>query len=274
MQPIHLPQFRDVSWRWIAYATSALITIAVVFAFVHEVELKQDVRAEIVSPAEIKIQGLTGLVSDVYVGPSAQVKQGTPLFRLEHDLSLASDGEPRSRFDERMRDEQLRATTAQYDQRKAELAAQMASSRLTEQSRRAEISALDEEVAENRELAEDAGKKQARLESVAEYVTADRIEQAKADLHQAKAVVAQGAARRQQLLAELGAAQGTLAGLAAQQSELEARHAREQQDIHMRFEANRQNSTISAPRAGVVTFSGLVPGRTLTPSDVVLVIAT
>ena len=53
MEPINLSQFRDISWRWIAYATSALVTIGIAFAFFHEVELKQDVHAEIVSPAEM-----------------------------------------------------------------------------------------------------------------------------------------------------------------------------------------------------------------------------
>ena len=42
----------------------------------------------------------------------------------------------------------------------------------------------------------------------------------------------------------------------------------------MRFEQSRHDATISAPKAGVVTFSGLVPGRTLAPDDVALVIST
>jgi membrane fusion protein len=86
--------------------------------------------------------------------------------------------------------------------------------------------------------------------------------------------VAQSAARRQQLNAELGAALGTQTGLGAQLTELEARHARELQDIRVRFEQIRQDATISAPKAGVVTFSGLVPGRTLSTDDVALVIST
>ncbi|TDN68933.1 HlyD family efflux transporter periplasmic adaptor subunit [Paraburkholderia sp. BL10I2N1] len=274
MEPINLPQFHDISWRWIAYATSALVTIGIAFAFFHEVELKQDVRAEIVSPAEIKIQGLSGLVSDVYVHPSTPVTPGAPLFRLERNLSLASDGRPRPVFDERMRDEQVGATKLQYKQRRAELAAQLETSRLTEQSRRAEIAALDEQTAQNRQLMEEAGQKLARLESVSGYVTADRIEQARADTHQARVAVAQGMARRQQLQAARGAARSTQAELDAQLKQLEAKQARDLQDIHMRFEENRQNATISAPKAGVVTFSGLVPGRTLAPTDVALVIAT
>jgi membrane fusion protein len=274
MEPINLPQFRDVSWRWIAYASSALVSAAIVFAFVYDVELKQDVRAEIVSPSEIKIQGLSGLVSDIYVNRSARVAQGAPLFRLDRDLSLASNGLQRKAFDEHDRDEQISTSDAQYLQRKTDLAAQLNAARLTVQSRRAEISALDEQLAQNRALADEAGRKLTRLVSVADYITADRIEQASADTHQAKVALAQSAARRQQLDADLGAAVGTQTGLAAQLNELDARHARELQDIRMRFEQTRQDATISAPKAGVVTYSGLVPGRTLAPDDVALVIST
>jgi membrane fusion protein len=274
MEPINLPQFRDVSWRWIAYGTSSIVVIAVVFAFFHEVELKQDVRAEIVSPAEIKIQGLTGLVSDIYVSRSSHVTQGAPLFRVERDLSLASNGLQRRAFDEHDRDEQLRTSEAQYSQRKADLSAQRDAARLALQSRRAEIAALDEQLAQNRQLADEAGRKLERLQSVADYVTADRIEQASADIHQAKVALAQTAARREQLSADLGAAIGTQTGLGAQLNELDARYARELQDIRMRFEQNRQDATISAPKDGVVTYSALVPGRTLAPQDVALVIST
>ncbi|KAA1004692.1 HlyD family efflux transporter periplasmic adaptor subunit [Paraburkholderia panacisoli] len=274
MEPINLPQFRDVSWRWIAYATSTLVAVAIVFAFVHDVELKQDVRAEIVSPAEIKIQGLSGLVSDIYVSRASRVAQGEPLFRLDRDFSLASNGLQRKAFDEHDRDEQIRTSDAQYLQRKADLSAQRDAARLAAQSRRAEIAALDEQLAQNRALSAEASRKLARLESVADYITADRIEQASGDTHQAKVALAQSAARRQQLAADLGAALSSQTGLGAQLNELDARHARELQDIRMRFEQTRQDATISAPKAGVVTYSGLVPGRTLAPDDVALVIST
>ncbi|PQV52087.1 HlyD family secretion protein [Paraburkholderia sp. BL21I4N1] len=274
MEPINLPQFRDVSWRWIAYATSSVVAIATVFAFFHDVELKQDVRAEIVSPAEVKIQGVTGLVSEIYVEPSAHVAQGAALFRLDRDLSLASDGQQRPAFDEQMRDEQIRASEAQYEQRKADLSAQLDAARVAVQSRRAEIAALGEQLAQDRALSDEARRKLTRLESVVDYITADRVEQARADTHQAKVALAQSGARRQQLGAELGAAVGTQTGLAAQLNELAARHARDLQDIRVRFEQTRQDATISAPKAGVVTFSGLVPGRTLAPDDVALVIST
>ncbi len=274
MEPIYLPQFKDVSWRWIAYGTSTLVTIAIAFGFFHDVELKQDVRAEIVSPSEIKIQGLSGLVSDIYVSPSTRVAQGAALFRLDRDLSLASDGQQRPAFDEHMRDEQLRASEAQYSQRKADLSAQLEAARLAARSRRAEISAADEQLTQNRQLSEEAGRKLARLKSVSDYITADRIELASADTHQAKVAVAQSVARHQQLSADLGAAISAQTGLSAQLKELEARRERELQDIRVRFEQTRQDATISAPKAGIVTFSGLVAGRTLAPDDVALVIST
>jgi membrane fusion protein len=274
MEPINLPQFRDVSWRWIAYATSTLVAVAIVFAFLREVELKQDVRAEIVSPAEIKLQGFSGLVSEIYVSRASRVAPGEPLFRLDRDFSLASNGLQRKAFDEHDRDEQIRTSDAQYLQRKAELSAQLDAARLAAQSRRAEIAALGEQLAQNLALSDEAGRKLARLESVADYIAADRIEQASADTHQAKVALAQSAARRQQLAADLGAAISTQTGLGAQLNELDARHARELQDIRMRFEQSRRDATISAPKAGVVTYSGLVPGRTLAPDDVALVIST
>ncbi|RDK04348.1 HlyD family efflux transporter periplasmic adaptor subunit [Paraburkholderia lacunae] len=274
MKPINLPQFRDVSSRWIAYTTSAIVIAAVIFSFVHEVELKQDVRTEIVSPSDVKVQGLSGLVADVYVHSTDRVAAGTPLFRLERDLTLTSNGQPRPRFDEHMRDEQIHSVEAQYGQRRAALTVQLDNARLTERSRSAELGAIDEQIAQNRHLVDESGHKLARLESVSDYVTVDRIEQARADTHQAKVAVAQGAARRQQLLAERGAAKTTQMELAAQLNEMDARQARDIQDIRIRFEENRQNTTISAPKAGVVAYSDLVPGRTLTPADVALVITT
>src|SRR5262245_3991603 len=118
MDPTNLPQFRDVPWRWIAYSTSALLVAATVFAFNHQIEIKQDVPCEIVSSSELKIRGISGLVTSIDVQPAAQVTQGAPLFRLQRDLSLASDGRQRFDFDARMRDEQLAAADTQWEQRK------------------------------------------------------------------------------------------------------------------------------------------------------------
>jgi multidrug resistance efflux pump len=200
MEPTSIPQFKDISWRWIAYAASAIVVVAIGFGFLHEVELKQDVQCEIVSPSEVKVRGLAGLVTSVYVHPSERVASGARLFTLQRDLSLSSDGRQRNVFDAQMRDEQIRVADEQYAQRKAQLAAQRDASSLTGASRRAELSALNEQITQNRQLSDESQQKLARLKSVSDYVTADRIEQASADEHQVKVSIAQGIARREQLL--------------------------------------------------------------------------
>ncbi|SAK74175.1 HlyD family secretion protein [Caballeronia ptereochthonis] len=274
MQPTDLPQFKDVPWRWIAYATSVITIAALGFALGHQIELKQDVSGEIVSPAEVKIQGLSGLVSSIYVRPSEHVEPGTPLFRLQRDFSLTTSGLRRQVFDEQMRDDQIRAIDEQYSERRVQLNARVESARLTEASRRAELAALDGQIAQGSQLVDEFQQRLSRLSSVSEYVTADKIEQARADVHQSKVTVAQSVARRQQLAGEIGTSKSAQAELDAQLRELDARHARDVQDVRARFEQERQDTTVSAPKGGVVTFSGLVAGRMLTANDVALVIAT
>jgi membrane fusion protein len=274
MDSTHLPHFRDISWRWICYATSTFLVVAIAFAFFHEIELKQDVKGEIFSPAELKIQGLSGLVSVVHVQSNEHVAQGAPLFVLEKDLSLSSDGRQRPLFDEQVRDEQVRTIAMQYSQRKSNLKAQLDASLLTQTSRRAEVAALDDQLVHNRRLVSEFEKKVTRLQSVSDYVMIDRIEQAKAEMHQAKAVVAQGAARRQQLQGELAMLRSTQTDIETQLASLDGQHARELQDLSVRFEQTRQNVTISAPKAGIVSFSNLITGQSLEPEDVALVIDT
>lgn len=274
MDSINLPNFRSVSWRWICYATSAFLLVAIAFAFFLEIEMKQDVQGEIISPSHIKIQGLAGLVSAVHVQQHARVTKGTPLFVLDKDLSLASDGRQRPVFDEQVRDEQLKTIATQYTERTSSLKAQLDASMLTQASRRAELAALDEQLLHYRRLVTESERKLARLQSASEYVMADRIEQAAAEMHQANASVAQGAARREQLRGELIMLRSTQSDIETQLRSLDARQGREVQDLNLQFEQARQNLTISAPQAGVVAFSNLVPGRSLKSEDVALVIDT
>ncbi|MCG5073629.1 HlyD family secretion protein [Paraburkholderia tagetis] len=274
MEPIYLPEFRDIRWRWIAYAASTIVVLGVAFAFTHEVELKQDVRCEIVSPAEIKVQGASGLISSIYVQPPEHVSAGQPLFRVERDLSLASDGMRRTTFDAQVRDEERRAADARYAQRHIELTTQLSTARTNEASRRAELAELDVQGAQNSLLVNEAQKKLARLESVSDYVAADRVEQARADLHQSRIGRAEAASRRQQAVAAIADLQNSQTALAAQLKELESSHARDLQEADARFEQNRRDATISAPKAGMVTFSRLVQGSTLQPSDIAMVIVT
>ena len=274
MEPIYLPEFRDIRWRWIAYAASTIVVLGVAFAFMHEVELKQDVRCEIVSPAEIKIRGASGLISSIYVRPPEPVSAGQPLFRVERDLSLAGDGVRRTVFDVQVRDEERRAADARYTQRHIDLTTQLATARANEASRRAELAELDVQGAQNNLLVSEAQKTVARLESVADYVVADRVEQARADLHRSQIARAEAASRRQRILAALADLRNSQTALAAQLDELEASHARDRQEADARFEQNRRDATISAPKAGMVTFSRLVQGSTLQPDDIAMVIVT
>jgi membrane fusion protein len=274
MQASPLPDFKDIHWRWIAYIGSMFVLAALVFGFVREVELKQDVPCEIVSPSEVKIRGMSGLIASVYAHPSDHVEPGTPLFQLQHDLSLSADGRRRQIFDETMRDDQLRANDETYRERRAQLLAQRDATRTTESSRRAERAALDAQIARNQQIVTEAQQRSARLDSVADYVTADKIEQARVDTLQAQATVSQGMARQRQLDGEIGVAASTQAQLDAQLRELDARHDSDAQDIRNRYEQARRDATVSAPKAGVVTFSNLVAGRSLEPADVALVIAT
>jgi membrane fusion protein len=274
MEPHYLPEFRDIRWRWIAYGATATVLLGTVFAFSHEVELKQDVPCEIVSPAEIKVQGERGLVSSIYVQAPARVVAGQPLFKLERDITLASDGTRRNTFDAQVRDDQQRAADAQYAQKRVDLETQLATARATEASRNAELAELQAQSAQNQQLVEEAQKKVARLQTVSDYVVADRIEQASADLHQSRIALAQVAARRQQTLAGIADLRNTQTALTAQLEQLAASHTRDLQDADARYEQSRGDATISAPKAGVVTFSRLVQGTTLQSSDVAMVIVT
>ncbi|HEV3428261.1 MAG TPA: HlyD family efflux transporter periplasmic adaptor subunit [Paraburkholderia sp.] len=274
MDPLYLPEFRDIRWRWIAYAASSVVVLGVGFAFTHEVELKQDVRCEIVSPAEIKLQGESGLVSAIYVQPPARVEAAQPLFRLERDLSLAHGGMSRADFDAQVRDEERRAANARYTQRHVDLTTQLATARANETSRRAELAELDVQGAQSDQLVGEAQKKLARLEAVADYVPADRIEQAQADQHQSRIARAELAARRQQTVAALADLRNTQQTLNAQLHELDTSRARDLQEADARFEQTRRDATISAPKAGIVTFSRLVQGSTLQPADIAMVIVT
>ncbi|CAD6539052.1 Colicin V secretion protein CvaA [Paraburkholderia hiiakae] len=274
MEPTNLPGFQDIRWRWIAYCASATVLLGVAFAFTHEVELKQDVRCEVVAPNEIKVQGAGGLVSAIYIQPPVRVTAGQPLFRLERDISLASDGSRRTEFEAQVRDEERRAADARYVQRHTDLESRLATARANEASQRAQLIQLSAQAEQSVDLVNEAEKKLARLDSIQDYVMADRIEQARTELHQSRIARADVAARHQQAFAVLADLRNTQTTLAAQLQELDASHARDLQEADARFEQGRLDVTISAPKAGTVTFSRLVQGSTLQPSDVAMVIVT
>ncbi len=217
---------------------------------------------------------MAGLVSAIYVEPPARVREGEPLFRVERDLSLASDGQSRGTFDIQVRDEQRRATEAQYRQRRIELEARLASARASETSRLAEHASIDEQGKQSEAITNEAARKLARLESVADYVGTDRIDDARAQVHQGRIAVEDVRGRAQQVGAAIEELRSAQKALAAQIAELDTSHARDLQDIDARFEQERKDVVIPAPRAGTVTFSRLLPGSTLARDDVAMVIVT
>ncbi|MFS2124985.1 HlyD family secretion protein [Pseudomonas sp. Pseusp97] len=267
-----LPRFTDISWRWITYFTSTVVALTVVYAFIQEIELKRDVPFEIISPSEFKIRGLTGLVTAVDVVSGLQVQQGQPLFQLARDLTLSSDGTPKPRFDEAMRDQQIATVRAQHDDRLAALDARLQALELTISARELELQALTQQQSRGRQIAADARRTQRRLEDMASYVTADRVEQARLQANQSAAEVAQSEGRRHSLQGELATLRGNQSELNVQRRETQTQLDRDIQDIRLRFEANRQNTTIYAPHSGAITFSSLVAGQTLQVDDVALVI--
>jgi membrane fusion protein len=267
-----LPRFTDISWRWIAYFTSTIVTLAIVFAFFQEIELKRDVPCEIISPSEVKVRGLTGLVTAVHVAAGQEVRQGQPLFQLARDLTLSSDGTPRQRFDESMRDSQIATVQAQHDDRLAALDARLRALDLSISARELELQALTQQQQRTRQIASDALRTQQRLKNLEGYITADRVEQARLQANQSASDVAQNEGRRHSLRSEIEMLRGNRNELQIQRRETDAQLDREVQNIRLGYEASRQNTTIFAPHSGVITFSSLVAGHSLEVDDVALVI--
>ena len=91
------PRLSDVSSRYIAWFSSVLVVTGLVAMFFVEIETKQDVPGEVVSDGEIKVTGMAGTVVEVFGHQDGSVQAGEPLFRLQRDFSLASNGEQRQR---------------------------------------------------------------------------------------------------------------------------------------------------------------------------------
>ncbi|WP_239481351.1 HlyD family efflux transporter periplasmic adaptor subunit [Pseudomonas aeruginosa] len=229
---------------------------------------------EIVSPSELKITGHEGLVTRVLVAPGQPVREGQPLFELSRDLTLSSDGTPRPKFDERMRDAKLATIEAQFVDRRSALSARLQAGELSEMARTRELQALDRQRSRARQLVRDTRATLERLLGLADYVTAERLEQARARQHQSEADAAQGDARRLSLQAEIETLRGARHELQAQIAELDAQRARDIQDVQTRFENERQDIVVAAPRNGTIAFSSLVAGHTLQSEDISLVIDT
>lgn len=274
MEYTQLPEFRDISWRHLAYAATTLILAATGFAFWHEIELKQDVPGAIVSQSEIKIQNLQGLVREIYVQPGQQVEAGTPLFRIEKDISLSMTGQQQAAFEENTRARQLATAELEYSQRQQEIRSRldgMDQSIGTQQQIRENAR---QEVLQHQELLAAAEGRLERLETAREYVLQERIDTARAEVLQQRIALSRSQAQEKQSISELNRLQASRREL---QTQLPGQDIARQKNIHeinARFERERQSQVISAPRTGIVAFANLLPGQMLREEDIAMVLST
>ena len=90
MEVRHLPQFRDIGWRWISYVASAALLVGLTLMFCIDIELKREVACEVVS-SSLRVHAGNGLVSAVYVRPGQAVKHGEPLLAIVRIPAAASE---------------------------------------------------------------------------------------------------------------------------------------------------------------------------------------
>jgi hypothetical protein len=76
-----LPRFRDVGWRWAAYAASMAVVLFAILISRAEIELRRDVPCEVVSPSQLSVSAGAATISAVYVRPGQAVAAGDVLFR-------------------------------------------------------------------------------------------------------------------------------------------------------------------------------------------------
>ncbi|EJL87812.1 hypothetical protein PMI16_02698 [Herbaspirillum sp. CF444] len=274
MEAGSFPDFSDISLRKIAYCASAVVASFIAFSFFYEIELKKDVPAEIVSQGEIKVRGLSGLVTKVYATRGMEVKAGEHLFQLDRDFSLASNGMTRQDFTERYRDNRVRMIGEQSSQKEVELKTRINGLRSILQNRQEELNLLAQEIDESRRQIDEAEKTRQRLQLVSEYVVADRIEQAKSEVAQRKINLSQRLGRQREIASDMSSTRSSLkeAETALASQDIQAR--RDVQDAQLDYERNRSSAIISAPASGLVSFSQTLQGHTLREDDVAMVIAT
>jgi membrane fusion protein len=274
MKTNDFPDFKDISSRKIAYAASLIVIAFIAFAFLREIELKKDVPAIVVSEGEVKIRGVSGLVTEVHARPDMQVHAGQHLFQLRRDISLADNGMTRDRFAENHKDDQVRMIGQQASLKERELRARIDALLANQKNRRHELQLLDHEMEEMRRHIDEGQKALKRLQALSEYVIAERIEQARSDVAQRKIALSQRQARQRELLSDLNLMRSSQKEAQASLDSLGIQAQRDVQNVQMNYEQSRSTVTISAPVAGVVSFSRITAGNTLREEDVAMVITT
>lgn len=99
MEIRHLPQFRDIGWRWISYGASAALLLGLTLMFCIDIELKRDVACEVVSSSSLRLHAGQGLVSAVHVRPGQSVKESDSLLGMMR-FRQASSESPRGNSSE------------------------------------------------------------------------------------------------------------------------------------------------------------------------------
>lgn len=273
MQSTPFPDFADIPARRLAYGASLLVIAFMLMTLLTQVELKKDVAVDIIAPGDVKVQRVAGLVTKVHVQANAQVAKGTPLFEVERDLSLSQDG--MTRADAMLREHALRL--ADIEQRVAvqrrDLQARIANFNRTLANRREAQAHNEREIVQARQQVGEGEKTLARLQSVAQYVEADRIERASGDLASRRSNLSQRLTRRAELASEVNTTQSSAREAQAELDKLEIQGRRDRHDAQEAFEKNRSTIVVSSPVAGVLSFSQVMPGKYLREEDIAMAIS-
>jgi membrane fusion protein len=273
MQFSQPPEFSDIPARRIAYAASVAVIAFCAFAFFCEVELKKDVSAEVEAPGEVRIQRISGLVSQVYVAADTPVVPGMPLFELERDLSLTQDGSTRMLASRREQDARLEAIVQRAGLLQQELNARIAALSAVLATRRRSQAIHQQEIALARQQIERAARALARLQAVAPYVDAERLDRAEAELAARRSHLAQRQVQLGENDAEMSATRTSIDAARAELARLGIGQKRERDEVYAAFEEARSTVVVSSPVAGVVSFSQATPGHYLREDEIAMTLS-
>jgi membrane fusion protein len=180
----------------------------------------------------------------------------------------------REHFAKRHIDERVRMIGEQSSLKQRELRARIDALLANLNNRQQELQLLDQEMSEIRRQIEAGQQSAQRLQALSDYVVAERIEQARSEVAQRKIVLTQRLARQRELQTDMNLMRANQKEAQAALDTLAIQAQREVQDARMDYERNRSNLTISAPVAGVVSFSQVAAGTLLREDEVAMVIAT
>lgn len=268
------PRLSDVSSRYIAWFSSVLVVTGLVAMFFVEIETKQDVPGEVVSDGEIKVTGMAGTVVEVFGHQDGSVQAGEPLFRLQRDFSLASNGEQRQRFDEASRDEKLASVDARYDAMVKERETVLAGYRNTRRSLDAELAMVARQVASRRSLVDLAQETLNRLSANRKYVYGDQVDAARSNLQQQRVALQESMMQQEQLRQRARQVDSDIAVEPVQLDAIAANRRRDRDAVISSYEQGRSDVTVASPVDGTLVFSRVYTGMTLRPDDVAVVVST